>query len=487
MSKLKICFVFGFFIFVFCFKISSVYAAVVINEVQIGGASGSDEFIELYNSGNTDVDLTSWFLKKKTSSGAEYSLVATNRLEGKTISAGGYFLLGNEGGYTGSTQLDATWASSNTIASNNQVVLYSLSDLVDSVSIGSVENGKSYQKFDSGWSVANPTPKAQNQQDSNNGSGGSGNNSEDDSNDSGANNSGNNNSNSSSGSSSEKSKPKIIPTYKVKMLVADVAFAGQQVEFGLDVKYGDKTYAVGKYFWNFGDGESKELIGGFEKFTHTFYYPGEYNVSLEYFARKDGALADITVEKIIKVVPLDIYISDVGDQKDFFVELTNESDNKINISNWVLSSGNKNFVIPKNTFIAANNFLTISGRTSGFVFGDEKYLKLIMPTGEVAFDFNSKSVPVKRVADENVYSEEENTENKITTEKDSGDKQNLIKEKDLTSASILSEEGSSIANYWVIIMLGAFMLVGAVTVYIIRRNGFVAISKNSEDFEAIDE
>lgn len=128
---------------------SSAVTHIVISEVQAGTDAGSDdEFIELYNPTANDVALTGWYLKKKTSSGAESSLVVASRLEGKTIPAHGYLLLVNEGGYRGSVTSDVTWAKSNTIAyTNNAVVLYDASDAkVDEASWTETTKGQSMER-----------------------------------------------------------------------------------------------------------------------------------------------------------------------------------------------------------------------------------------------------------------------------------------------------------------------------------------------------
>lgn len=99
-------------------------AKVLISEIQITGATASDEFVELYNPGDQVIDLTGWSVKRKSSSGAEYALVAASRLEGKTISAKGYLLLANEEGYKGSVAPDVLWPKSNNIAADNTALLY---------------------------------------------------------------------------------------------------------------------------------------------------------------------------------------------------------------------------------------------------------------------------------------------------------------------------------------------------------------------------
>ena len=67
-------------------------ASVVINEVQLSPTE--ERFIELYNSGSSSVDLTNWYIQRKTASGSDFgSLVSKTYFEGKSISAGDYFVI----------------------------------------------------------------------------------------------------------------------------------------------------------------------------------------------------------------------------------------------------------------------------------------------------------------------------------------------------------------------------------------------------------
>jgi hypothetical protein len=69
---------------------------VVINEVSPDGASGSDEFVELHNSGTCVQSLSGWTLKYSSASGSTpatlWSAAASD-----SIPAGGYFVLGGSG------------------------------------------------------------------------------------------------------------------------------------------------------------------------------------------------------------------------------------------------------------------------------------------------------------------------------------------------------------------------------------------------------
>ncbi len=97
---------------------------ILISEAQITGSGGSkDEFVELYNPNSASVDLTGWYVKRKSSSGNEYSLVSAGNLSGKTIPAKGYFLLAHPD-YSGSVAADVTWPSSYAVSADNTVILY---------------------------------------------------------------------------------------------------------------------------------------------------------------------------------------------------------------------------------------------------------------------------------------------------------------------------------------------------------------------------
>lgn len=74
------------------------YLKILISEIQIAGADGEkQEFVELYNPNDAQVDLTGWYLQKKTKSGADYSTFASNNLfSGKKITAKGYFVIARQ-------------------------------------------------------------------------------------------------------------------------------------------------------------------------------------------------------------------------------------------------------------------------------------------------------------------------------------------------------------------------------------------------------
>lgn len=143
---------------------------VLISEVMAGSSSSSDyEFLEIYNYGSEAVDLTGWTIKKKSSSGAESSLVATSRLSGKIIPVGKYFLLAHAGGYNGAVSPDVVWPASYALAyTNNSITIYSVSGaVIDHVSWAEIPKDKSYSRasldISAGFAVTE-SPSPQNSQ-----------------------------------------------------------------------------------------------------------------------------------------------------------------------------------------------------------------------------------------------------------------------------------------------------------------------------------
>ncbi len=163
---------------------------ILITEVQIRTAtSANHDFVELYNPATSSIDISGLQLKKKTSSGNEYSIRVFP--ENSTMPAQDYFLWLNLD-YASSTQISADAISSQTLAGNNSVALFDKDkNMIDAVAWGSstdpfVENSsfpdnpEENQTLGRKWSTSTqnyidtnnnqndfeiqiPTPRAQNQ------------------------------------------------------------------------------------------------------------------------------------------------------------------------------------------------------------------------------------------------------------------------------------------------------------------------------------
>ncbi|MFA6325436.1 MAG: lamin tail domain-containing protein, partial [Candidatus Paceibacterota bacterium] len=289
-------------------------------------------------------------------------------------------------------------------------------------------------------------------------------------------------------------KTKIIPSIKAKILTKNVAFVGVPIEIGSNILgYKNETILPGKYFWNFGDGTSMMTTKPIN-FLHTYFYPGEYNISLEYYLRASSQSSDAITHFILKVEPLSISISKVGDMQDFFVELTNSSNNEIDISNWILNTTSRNFIFPKNSFLGANKKIIVSSRITGFIMSDKNNLKLISPRGDIISIYNSLPIQnkftssnitqaIKTLASEPV----DVLSNNIIQNNKELDNIN-VEENNLPASALLgnmSDKDNS-NNYLFFIIFLLLIFCATVGVYFIRRNKN-SLKEYGDDFEILDE
>ncbi|MEK7643904.1 MAG: lamin tail domain-containing protein, partial [Patescibacteria group bacterium] len=111
--------------------------SMVISEIQIAGQNVDDEFIELFNGTDQDVNLTGYKIKKKNSSGNESIFVAVSRFKDRIIKAQGYLLLAHQEKYKGEVLPDIWWPKSYDLASDNTIILYNDQDqIIDKVGWG---------------------------------------------------------------------------------------------------------------------------------------------------------------------------------------------------------------------------------------------------------------------------------------------------------------------------------------------------------------
>ena len=115
---------------------AAISSHLVISEVQFSGVNANDEFIELYNPSNSDVDITGWRLTRKTSTGTQSNLVSS--LSG-SVPAHSYFLIAPAIDYLGTVTPDTNYSTSSRIAADNTVLIYSDAGvtLIDKLGVGS--------------------------------------------------------------------------------------------------------------------------------------------------------------------------------------------------------------------------------------------------------------------------------------------------------------------------------------------------------------
>jgi hypothetical protein len=387
---------------------------------------------------------------------------------------------------TGITSLNNSGATLKILDQNGNVV----DSVTYTSSQGGAGDGNSLQKISNAWVSGAPTPGTANQ-----------------STDSGNNNSNseatgaliNNSSTSSTSSSSNKSstpKSKVSedPKITTNIIMKDVAFVGapivlQATSFG----YSKEQLHFGKYFWNFGDGDSKEILANnTDKVTHTYFYPGDYTVSLEYYANPYSDIRDAIDTLVVKVVPEDLVISKVGDEKDFFVEVSNNMNNEADISGWVLSSSSHSFVFPRNTVLGSKKKMILSPKITHLAFVDKDTLRLLTKEGDLVFDYNgalNANTPIllvnkkEKVSTSMVSTKEGNIDYLKINPIDEPFKKNLEANTIDSNLSKYKPDLSSPSPVPVFIFL-LFLGGGATSIYFIRKKKTQTMS--GEDFEILN-
>lgn len=179
-----------------------------------------------------------------------------------------------------------------------------------------------------------------------------------------------------------KEEPKILKvTTKIispKVVVSGIPFSISS----LTTTNTGKTYNVGKFVWNFGDGMEME-VREYGPFEYTYNYPGDYILSLSYFDNSFVKIADSTDKITIKVIPSDIYISSIGNDIDPYIEIENKSKYEIDLSMWSIIGNTKVFNFPNGTKILSGKKIKLSPKITNFNGEDIKYVMIKNPNNEV--------------------------------------------------------------------------------------------------------
>jgi hypothetical protein len=140
------------------------------------------------------------------------------------------------------------------------------------------------------------------------------------------------------------------------------------------------------YLWNLGDGGFKKSAS----FDYTYFYPGEYLVTLEIF---DGQWRD-NDNIIVTVYPGEVYISELlpnpegKDEEGEWIELCNMSNEVVNISDWKIDDkegGSPPFVFPEHSFMAPDSYLVFRRSITKIALNNNSdQARLFYPTGEIA-------------------------------------------------------------------------------------------------------
>lgn len=359
---------------IFAFIIISIpslaHAQVVINEIAWMGneVSANAEWIELYNTGDQELDLTGWKLTAQDGS-------PNITLKG-SVGAGDYFLLERT---SDATVPDVIADQIYTGVLGNEGEILELKntqgEMVDTVNApgkwpaGDNTAKKTMQKSGSGWITATGTPGAENQ------AGSDSDNENPDPEDPDTDDTDNGNEEPDTenppAKSPAQSRVKIIPVepdpkYEAKMIIPDFSTRGVPVPINVEIIKDKKLELMrGKMQWSMGDGRMYTVLKNTE-FFHTFHHAGEYTIVMTYYSSILKEKPDSIHKKKITIVDHAITITDIT--QDGGIVFKNDTSKEIDLYNWSLNQNNIQYIFPQYTTVLPKKTLTVSAFVTGIPF-----------------------------------------------------------------------------------------------------------------------
>ncbi len=319
-NRLKI---FNFAIFAtLLFFAVNVSASVVINEIAWMGTvdSASNEWIELFNDGNSSVDLSGWILRIE---GKPVNIVLKD-----SITAGGYYLIERTDDSTvPSIPANLITPFGNGLANTGAtLVLFNAQETeVDRVNgsdnwkigggiVGNNTTKETAQRSGSGWTTAPATPRAIN--------------------------TGSTVSTSFQTTvSAPSTSSNVQPSSLAPQITVDVGSQSRTVLVGAQVTFEGRVLVSKKeptekagFIWNFNDG-TPPVKGA--SVTHIYSDAGEYWVTIQ-LDPVLGYFSDPYRIRVIVVVP-NITLLTSGDSTRSFIEIENRAEYEIDLSGWQVS------------------------------------------------------------------------------------------------------------------------------------------------------
>ncbi len=484
----------NFLLFVaFIFLPAISFASIEITEIMydLEGSDSKREWVEIYNSGAEQVDLTGWKLyenetnHKLTEQGSTILPVGRYAIIADDVSS----FLSEHPDFSG-VLFDSAFSLKNsgeTLILRNEN-LEDIDIVVYDTEIGADGDGNSLQKVSGLWLAGSPTPgkanidSGQNSQEDN----------KDDENNQDNNHQEENQNSFSGGALSFPVEPQIF------------AFAGsdRNVVVGADTLFSGKALGLEKepltnarYMWNFGDGETKEGKSVF----YNYKYPGTYSVILSV---SSGEYSAVDKMKVI-AEPANVIVSDIEYGQNGFIEIFNRSNKELDISFWQIKAGVNKFIIPEYTRIFANTKVKFSTQITKLVLSDNDIVRLHYPNGvEVKSFLLTELKPeseVKKVTEEKpkdskpekksvAETQIKNLLQKSETDLIKNNKQKQLIIPQTVAATVLqAEQNKSLGAGWFLVVIAIVILsVASVLFVYMKEKKDLNLSKEAQDIEILD-
>lgn len=356
------------FIFIFFSFLPFIsYASLEITEIMydVEGSDTGTEWVEIYNNGSQAIDIASWhFYENETHHGlspdgfsilapSSYALIVQDIAMIRSLYGNSIKLIKSSFSLNNTGETLALSDENKSIQGN---VSYSVDD-------GAAGNGMSLQWNSNEWIQAEPTPGAVNQSEGEEDEDESDGDEDEDEDD------------------SSSTKKKQIPSpdlqeenvdyYEGFVIFGEQRFVDSPVEIEVYVEHTKNKKKTklkrGKFFINFGDGNSFESE---ERFTtdHIYTYPGNYEVTFEFYRSptpfpEDKPDVFMRQTLVIKPNKLELEVEEGGG-----ITLTNKTGGDIDIDGWKIKSFNQSYLFPSYSYLKKGGSITLGPETHTFPY-----------------------------------------------------------------------------------------------------------------------
>jgi hypothetical protein len=342
-------------------------------EGETASAAANNEWLELYNTSSSPVNLDGW------------KIIAADGSPDITLSgviqANGYFLLARSTSTIPAVTADLVYPYKNALSNSGERIFLKDSSgaVVDEIDAsggwpaGDNATKETMQRSGNSWFTAAATPRALNASAVQISSSSS------------IVYAGNSSLNQQSVSNPEPAVSSLIRSISAYAGEDRAVAAGSLTEFsGIALGLKNEPLENARFLWNFGDGEIKEgrLV------RHIFLVPGEYLVGLHV---SSGEYASSDYVKI-EVVPNKITVAGVLIGEDGFIRLSNQQTADIDIGGWLIQDSlGSRFVVPIGTKIGSRSEMALANSVTGLL-KKESSLPVVFyyPNSKEAFRYNGK-------------------------------------------------------------------------------------------------
>lgn len=373
-----------YMLFAVCMLPQIAHAAVRITEVAWMGTTDSQysEWLELYNDGDTSLNLAGWKLYEGDGGALVFTLT-------KSIATNGYLLIerttasapdavsgiNDEAGSFGASGLANT--GEHLVLKDSSGTTVDELDYLDGWPGGDATTKETMQRAGESWITAPATPKAP--------VSGDGETSVDE--------------DEQKLAQDPHPIPKTSPNKpSIVFTVPPVVYRGVEYEFGAEPVL-EYNYRINKgaIYWNFGDGVT---MRGDEvrPARHTYHHTGTYTMYVS-FSDAITKNAPLIGTKKIRVIEPALTATLVGKTA---IELTNASSMPIDLSGWKALVDGRYVSIPEMTIVADKSTATIPLIALGI--SSASSMRMVDPSGALVADTKVQSTPVRTVPVEDVPS-----------------------------------------------------------------------------------